>query len=90
MEWEIVHTPGLFFIPLNSGVKASLRYSVDGDVLSIESTFIPEEYRGRRLAEVLTRKVVEYAKMRQLKVRPLCSYAAMFFNKYLEFQGLLE
>jgi predicted GNAT family acetyltransferase len=84
MKWEVVHTPGLFFITLDYGVKAFLRFSLDGDVLIIELTHTPEKYRGKGLAEVLTRKVVEYAKMRKLKIRPLCSYAAMFFNKHLE------
>jgi len=90
MEWEVVHTPGLFYVPLDSGVKAFLRYSQDSDVLIIESTYTPEKYRGRGLAEELTRKVVEYAKIRKLKIRPRCSYAAMFFNRHLEFQDLLE
>lgn len=90
MEWEVTHTPGLFSITLDYGVKAFLRYSLDGDVLIIEVTCTPEKYRGRGLAEELTRKVVEYAKINKLKVRPLCSYAAMFFNKHLEYQDLLE
>lgn len=90
MEWEVVHTPGLFFIALDYGVKAFLRYSLDGDVLIIELTYTPEKYRGRGLAEELTRKVVEYAKIRKLKIRPLCSYATLFFNKHLEYQDLLE
>ena len=90
MEWEVVHTPGLFFITLDYGVKAFLRYSLDGDVLIIESTYTPEKFRGRGLAEVLTRKVVEYAKIKTLKTRPLCSYAVMFFKKHPEYQDLLE
>jgi predicted GNAT family acetyltransferase len=90
MEWEVVHTPGLFVITLDYGVKAFLRYSLDGDVLIIELTYTPEKFRGRGLAEELTRKVVEYAKIRKLKIRPQCSYAAMFFSKHPEFQDLLE
>jgi predicted GNAT family acetyltransferase len=90
MERKVMHTPGLFFITLDDGVKAFLKYSVEGDVLIIELTYTPEKYRGRGLAAELTRKVIEYAKIRKLKVRPLCNYAAMFFHKHHEYQNLLE
>jgi predicted GNAT family acetyltransferase len=90
VEREIKHTPGLFFITLDDEAKAFVKYSLDGDVLVIELTYTPEKYRGRGLAAELTQKVVEYAKIKKLKVRPKCNYAAMFFQKHHEYQSLLE
>jgi len=42
------------------------------------------------LAEVMTKKAVEYAKLKEMKIRPLCSYAVLFFQKHPEYKGLLE
>ena len=90
MKREVIHTPGLFFVDLEYGVKAFLKYSLDGNVLIVELTYTPKKYRGKGLAEELTRKAIEYAKIKKLKIKPLCNYAAMFFQKHPEYQNLLE
>ncbi len=86
MDQQILHNPGLFFILLDGGKNAFLRYSIEGDIMIIESTYTPEKYRGMRFAEKLTQKALEYAKEKQLKVRPVCSYAIKFFKEHDEYK----
>ncbi len=86
----IKHVPGLFFIPLASGERAFLRYSLDGEVLVIEVTYTPASHRGQGLAEALTREVIGYAMDNRWKIRPLCSYAVQFFHRHPEYRDAVE
>lgn len=88
MTLQILHNPGLFFIVLDGGKNAFLRYSMEGDVMVIESTYTPERYRSQGLAAKITREALKYAKEQQLKVRPVCSYAARFFRDHQEYHDL--
>ncbi|MEM2896909.1 MAG: hypothetical protein QXG01_04985 [Candidatus Bathyarchaeia archaeon] len=40
----VLHRPGLFFIRLDRGVHAYLRYRIDGKKMYIESTYTPEQF----------------------------------------------
>ncbi|MFH0897901.1 MAG: GNAT family N-acetyltransferase [Candidatus Bathyarchaeota archaeon] len=75
IERGVSHEPGIFFIALDSGEKAFLRYSMDGNIMVLVSTFTPEKYRGLGLAEKITEKAIEYAKEKNFKIKPICSYA---------------
>ena len=86
----VAHIPGLFYITLDKKEKAFLTYSIEGNTMILESTYTPEKYRGMQLAEEMTRKAVEYAKLKKMKIRPLCSYAVVFFQKHPEYKELLE
>jgi predicted GNAT family acetyltransferase len=87
---DVDHIPGLFFITLDQKEKAFLTYSIEGNTMILESIYTPEKYRGMQLAEEMTRKAVEYAKLKKMKIKPLCSYAVMFFQKHPEYKELLE
>ena len=90
MKREVVHIPGLFFVKLDHQEKAFLKYSIEGETMILESTYTPEKYRGMQLAEEITKKAIEYAKLKKMKIRPLCSYAAAFLQKHPEYEELLE
>jgi uncharacterized protein len=83
------HRPNIFFIDLGPGKKAYLRYSIDGNIMAMESTFTPDEYRGKGLAAKITARAIEYAKEKKLKIRPLCSYSIRFFKQHPENKELL-
>jgi hypothetical protein len=89
MAEEVRHTGEQFLIRLAKGKYAHLEYHISADALYIDSTFVPEEYRGRGLADTLTKAAIEYAKEKGLKIVPVCSYAKLFFERHLEYQNLL-
>ena len=88
-EKPIKHRPNIFFIDLGPGKKAYIRYSIDDKTMVIESTFTPEEYRGKGLAAKIIERAIEFAKEEKLKIRPLCSYSVRFFKQHPENADLL-
>ena len=64
-----------FLIRLARGKYAYVKYHISDGTLYIDSTFVPEEYRGRSLAETLVKAAIEHARQNNLKIVPVCSYA---------------
>jgi predicted GNAT family acetyltransferase len=56
-------------------------YSVDGDVWVLEHTFVDPAYGGHGLARKLVDCVVRAARDSDVKILPVCSYAASLFKK---------
>jgi len=76
-----LHKPGLFFIRLDRGVYAYLRYRIEEKNMYIESTYTPEQFRGKGLAAKLMEEAISYAKSQGFKIVPLCSYAKYYLEK---------
>lgn len=58
--------------------------------MTLTHTFVPPEMRGRGIAEKLVRTALEYARARQLRVVPACSYVEAYVGRHPEFQPLLD
>ena len=65
-------------------------YKVDGNVWIIDHTFVSKEYGGRGIAKKLVLKVIEEAGKRNVKIRPVCSYAYKVMAGKEEFADVLE
>lgn len=89
MAENVQHRGSEFLIRLEAGKYARVKYHVSRGALYIDSTFVPEEYRGRGLAESMMKAVAEYAKQQRLKIVPVCSYAKRYFETHPEYQSLL-
>lgn len=72
------------------GSLAFLNYTVAGDRITFEHTFVPEPLRGRGLAATLAGAALEEARQRHWTVVPRCSYVAGFIKRHPEFANLLE
>lgn len=77
---EVLHRPGLFFIRLDRGIYAYLRYRINGKKMYIESTYTPEQFRGKGLAAKLMEKAISYAKNQGFEIIPLCGYAKHYLS----------
>ena len=86
----IRESQGLIFIRLTPGKYAFLRYSVNESKMLINEAYTPEEYRGRGLATKLMEAAVSYAKEKNLKIIPVCSFARHYLNKHPELSNLFE
>jgi uncharacterized protein len=71
------------------GHRAVLNYQCSGGTMTILHTGVPTAIAGRGVAAELTLKALEFARSRHWKVRPLCSYAALFMRQHPEFADLL-
>ncbi|HLD85487.1 MAG TPA: GNAT family N-acetyltransferase [archaeon] len=87
---------GRFFADIDIGVsgkpeilQAELRYIKQGSIMNIHHTFVPEQLRGRGLAEKLTRTAFDYAKKHNMKIKPTCPYIEdTFLKKFPELKAM--
>lgn len=83
---EVLEEKGKRFYIQTANGEAELLYRIDGKTISMYHTFVPEEERGKVIAEMLGKKAFEYAIKEDLKVKPDCSYIRHFLDKNPEFK----
>lgn len=71
------------------GVLCVLDYLLQDGVMTITHTGVPNEVGGRGIAAELTRVALDSARAQGLKVRPSCSYAAVYMRRHPEYNDLL-
>lgn len=90
---QIAHTErnrrGRYWIETEAG-EAELTYQVgdQGDLMIINSTFVPFEARGGGVALALVRRAVNDAKAAGRKVDPVCPYVDLLFDRNPEWGAL--
>lgn len=71
------------------GHEAELTYRVQDARMVIDHTGVPQAIGGRGIAAQLVRTALGYARMRQWRVTPACSYAAAYIERHPEYVDLL-
>lgn len=71
------------------GQRCKLDYRLDGALMTITHTNVPQSLGGRGLAAQLTAAAFELARAAGWKVRPACSYAAVYAQRHPELAELL-
>jgi len=71
------------------GALSVLDYELSGNVMTITHTGVPPAVGGRGIAADLTRHALDTARSRGWKVRPLCSYAAVYIKRHPQYQDLV-
>lgn len=64
-------------------------YRRQGDTLLLTHTEVPPALEGRGIAAALVRATLDWARAEGLRVRPLCSYVAVYMRRHPETQDLL-
>ena len=78
---------GMFFIEKDGDIIAELTYTrQDNNIMTLDHTETNPEYEGEGLASRLVKHSVEYAKEKDLKIDPLCRYAAAQFKRHEEYR----
>ncbi|WP_242107921.1 GNAT family N-acetyltransferase [Luteimonas aquatica] len=86
---EIRHDSGARrFETLVEGHGAYVEYRLEGGVMAIIHTIVPDAIGGRGIAAALVREALEYARGAGLKVSPHCSYAVAYLKKHPEYADL--
>jgi predicted GNAT family acetyltransferase len=81
---KIMHSKGRFYARTAHGEAELLYRKVGEGKISIFHTYVPEEERGRRIAEALARKAFDFANRSGLAVIPDCDYIKHFVLKHTE------
>lgn len=68
------------FLVVIDGVEAVLEYRASPNSIDFFRTYVPDALRGKGLAALLVAEGLRYAKEKNLRVIPTCSYV----KKYVE------
>lgn len=91
MEPEILQKEigdrGKFYVEENGKTLGEVIYfRRDNGILVLDHTEVAPEMAGKGLAGKLIKHSVEYARENNLKVDPVCGYAAKQFERHEEYQ----
>ncbi|MDX8335187.1 MULTISPECIES: GNAT family N-acetyltransferase [Cetobacterium] len=84
---KIVHDEksSAFYVFENNLEIGELLYSIKEDnLIKLNSTWIEEDYRNQNLAITLTEAFIEFAKSKNLKIIPICSFSKVYFKRNYE------
>lgn len=74
---------------VESGETAYADYRREDGVLTIKYVFAPETLRGTGAAGRLMNDIAAYARDENLKIVPLCGYAASWLRRHAEYADLI-
>ncbi len=81
---------GLFFIEENNVIVAEMTYVWTGiDRIIIDHTEVSPQLKGKGAGRLLVMKAVEYARLKGIKIIPLCPFAKSVFDKTSEIKDVL-
>lgn len=88
---EIENVPGKKFRGAVDGGEARLLYrrTADNDY-DLVSTLVPQESRGKHIADQLVRFALQAAKNENVKVIATCPYVKHWFEKHPEERSILK
>lgn len=92
MNVTVNHEPDKHrFVILEEGMECVLEYRIISDKhWNMYHTYVPQELRGRQLAEKITTTALQYARDHQIKVTPGCPYVARFISLHPEYAELIK
>lgn len=78
---------GMFFIEKDGDIVAELTYTMkDNNIMTLDHSETEPGYTGQGFASGLVKHSVEYAREKDIKIDPLCEYAAKQFEKHPEYR----
>ena len=80
---------GAFLIERDGRRLGELTYMLQGNVATIDHTFVDDELRGQGAGKSLVQAAVEWARGEGKRLRATCSYARATFERTPEFQDVL-
>jgi predicted GNAT family acetyltransferase len=68
------------------GQEAVVEYAKMGDIYNLAHTYVPEELRGKGIADKLVRGTLEEIQRQGARFLPSCPYVQAFVKKHPEYQ----
>lgn len=72
------------------GLLCQAAYRLHDGVLDIHHTGVPQALGGRGIAAQLVVSALQYARTHGLKVRPTCSYVAVYLRRHPEWADVQQ
>lgn len=82
---------GVFFIEQDQGVKiAEIRYRWKNEQQIIaDHTWVDDALRGKNIAHILLDELVKFAREKEIKIIPSCSYVDVMFRRKKEYADVI-
>lgn len=85
----IKHEEGIFYMEQNGRRVAEITYVPAGDgTINANHTYVSNELRGGGVAGQLLDALVEYAREKNLKILPTCSYVVAKFSRGSKYEDV--
>ena len=68
----------------------TLRYTLDGDVVTLVHTEVEPKFEGHGVAAELVKGALEDLRARGKKVRPVCEYVLAYLEQHDQYRDLVE
>ncbi len=85
---NVMITDQAFTVDLG-GSQAFLKFHISRGRIYLDSTFTPEECRGKGVGTKMMEAAIEYARKKGLKIVPVCQFSVEYFKKHPEYKDLL-
>ena len=81
---------GSFYIKDGDTVTAEMDYIWKGQLMVVVHTEVDNSLAGKGIGKQLVQHAVEYAREKQIKIHPVCSFAKAVFEKVKDYQDVLK
>jgi len=91
MEFELVELEGDTFAfrhTLEGNMLAEITWTMLGDIMAMDHTFVSPDLRGQGAAKKLLDHAAAYAREKEFKMEPICSYVVSAFEKSNEYDDI--
>lgn len=91
MELEFVELDGDSFAfrhLVDGKMLAEITWTMLGDIMAVDHTFVSPELRGQGAAKKLLDHTATYARENEFKIEPICSYVVSAFEKSNEYDDI--
>ncbi|RYY57794.1 MAG: N-acetyltransferase [Chitinophagaceae bacterium] len=84
-------TKGFAMVRDNGKRAGAMTFSIASpELIIIDHTEVETEYNGKGIGKLLLYKIVDMAREKNIKILPLCPYAAAQFKKIAEIRDVLR
>lgn len=67
---------------------AEITWTMLGDVMAVDHTFVSPDLRGQGVAKKLLDRAAAYAREKEYKMEPICSYVVTAFERYEDYNDI--
>lgn len=80
---------GSFMAVIDGHKAGEITYEINEGHLTIKETNVDEEFSGQGIGRKLVLETVEFAREKNMKIVPVCSFAKSVFDKQEELRDML-
>ena len=89
MAIKVQRDSSKFYVELE-GKRAKINFKLpQEDVIELVHTEVPDEFRGKGVAEEMAKVALQYARDNHLKVIPSCRFVNAYIQRHKEYQDLV-